>query len=73
MRFKNCFEGGCDRCNSDAKQGVDLDKCMCIHAEESALLETGLLKGQNAIMYCTLQPCIMCTKLIIHCVASHSS
>ena len=38
---KNCFEGGCDRCNSNVSGGTDLDKCLCIHAEDSAILQVG--------------------------------
>ena len=37
----NCFEGGCERCNTNKSQGVDLDKCNCIHAEENSILECG--------------------------------
>ena len=38
----NCYKGGCERCNSNAKQGADLDKCLCIHAEENCILECGI-------------------------------
>ena len=37
----NCNEGGCDRCNNNIAQGEELDKCLCLHAEESAVLEAG--------------------------------
>lgn len=36
-RLKNCYAGGCERCNSDAKSGEGLDMCVCIHAEENAV------------------------------------
>lgn len=39
--FTNCNEGGCERCNSWAKAGVDLDKCICLHAESNAVNEAG--------------------------------
>lgn len=39
---KNCYEYGCDRCNSNAKQGSGLGECMCIHAEEGAVIEAGI-------------------------------
>jgi dCMP deaminase len=39
--LKNCNEGGCSRCNGNVSQGIDLDKCLCLHAEESAVLEAG--------------------------------
>jgi dCMP deaminase len=38
---RNCSEGGCARCNGGAKCGTALDTCLCLHAEENALLEAG--------------------------------
>ena len=64
----NCFMGGCERCNSDCKQGVDLHKCYCIHSEESAVLEVGIQNTKGAILYCTLLPCLWCSKIIVHAV-----
>lgn len=49
----NCNEGGCGRCNSGASGGVGLDTCLCLHAEENALLEAGRERvGKGAILYC---------------------
>lgn len=64
--MRNCFENGCMRCNSNAKQGVDLHKCVCIHAEESAILEAKLDLMKNATIYTTLFPCGFCAKIIKH-------
>ena len=33
----NCYEGGCERCNLNIEQGIDLDKCFCLHSEENAV------------------------------------
>ena len=39
---RNCNEGGCPRCNDAGNtSGQGLDTCLCIHAEENALLEAG--------------------------------
>lgn len=65
--FKNCFEGGCDRCNSNAKSGENLDLCMCLHAEENALLFVKQRDLDGSTMYITLIPCISCVKKIIQC------
>ncbi|CRG84662.1 dCMP deaminase [Talaromyces islandicus] len=35
----NCNEGGCPRCNSGEGGGAGLSTCLCLHAEENALLE----------------------------------
>ncbi len=62
---KNCNEGGCARCNSNVSQGLDLDKCKCLHAEQSAVLEAGRQKCIGATIYSTMYPCLMCTKMLI--------
>ncbi|KAF2846771.1 hypothetical protein T440DRAFT_492500 [Plenodomus tracheiphilus IPT5] len=58
----NCNEGGCPRCNNAAKGGVSLSTCLCLHAEENALLEAGRDRiGENAILYCNTCPCLTCS------------
>jgi dCMP deaminase len=67
-KLTNCYEGECPRCNSDnINQGEDLDKCFCIHAEENALLEIGKSLADNATLYTTVYPCLLCSKLMIQC------
>jgi len=60
----NCYEGGCQRCNSNASMGTQLDLCLCLHAEENALLEAGRDKANGATLYCNTCPCIGCTTKI---------
>ena len=62
--IKNCFEGGCQRCLSDAEQGEGLDNCLCLHAEQNAILEVGFYKTQGSTLYSTSFPCNGCAKLI---------
>ena len=51
--MKNCNQGGCSRCNSGNKAGVGLDTCLCLHAEENALLEAGRERiRSDSILYC---------------------
>jgi dCMP deaminase len=64
---KNCFEGGCLRCYTGAKRGVDLDKCWCLHAEENAIVEIGRKECAGATLYTTIFPCILCSKLLLSC------
>ncbi|KAI6047916.1 cytidine deaminase-like protein [Pisolithus marmoratus] len=61
---KNCNEGGCAHCNGiSIANGTD---CLCLHAEENALLEAGRDRvGPNAILYCNTCPCLKCTIKII--------
>ncbi|USP74950.1 Deoxycytidylate deaminase [Curvularia clavata] len=58
----NCNEGGCPRCNNAAKGGSGLSTCLCLHAEENALLEAGRDRiGGSAILYCNTCPCLTCS------------
>ena len=41
------------RCNAGHKAGVSLSTCLCIHAEENALLEAGRERiREGSILYC---------------------
>jgi dCMP deaminase len=71
---RNCNEGGCPRCNrGSVRCGVGLDECLCLHAEENALLEAGrerlsvgVVEGnRGAVLYCNTCPCLGCAKKII--------
>ena len=61
----NCNEGGCERCNSNTASGVRLDECLCIHAEENAVIEAGRTKANGGTIYVTLSPCLTCSKSVI--------
>jgi len=58
--IRNCNEGGCPRCNGGQGAGLGLTTCLCIHAEENALLEAGRERiREGAILYCdTYVKCI---------------
>ncbi|KAG8168888.1 hypothetical protein KVR01_001637 [Diaporthe batatas] len=60
--IRNCGEGGCPRCNTGLGSGHGLATCLCIHAEENALLEAGRdrLRG-GAVLYCDTCPCLTCS------------
>lgn len=60
--LRNCGEGGCPRCNEGQGSGVGLGTCLCIHAEENALLEAGRERiREGAILYCDTCPCLTCS------------
>ncbi|GAV55569.1 hypothetical protein ZYGR_0AV02010 [Zygosaccharomyces rouxii] len=60
----NCFNGGCPRCNDGESQ--NLHTCLCLHAEENALLEAGRDRvGANAALYCDTCPCLTCSVKIV--------
>ncbi|KAI5175668.1 dCMP deaminase [Nematocida sp. LUAm1] len=62
---KNCIEGGCSRCNSNARQGSQLGECFCIHAEESALLQCDFSSCSSGDLYTTVFPCRLCSRKIV--------
>ncbi|KIX98453.1 uncharacterized protein Z520_05754 [Fonsecaea multimorphosa CBS 102226] len=59
----NCNEGGCPRCNGSGNAGgVALSTCLCLHAEENALLEAGRERIRDgAVLYCDTCPCLTCS------------
>lgn len=60
--LKNCGEGGCPRCNDGLGSGFGLGTCLCLHAEENALLEAGRERIRDgAILYCDTCPCLTCS------------
>lgn len=64
----NCDEGGCPRCNSFAQSGSNLEECFCSHGEENAIVQAAYhgISIQGSSLYCTLSPCLICTKMIIN-------
>jgi len=60
--LKNCGDGGCARCNEGHSSGVGLGTCLCLHAEENALLEAGRERiREGSILYCDTCPCLTCS------------
>lgn len=62
----NCNEGGCSRCNKGQGSGALLATCLCLHAEENALLEAGRdrIRGES-VLYCNTCPCLTCSIKIV--------
>ena len=66
--MRNCGDGGCARCASDAATGTGLDTCLCLHAEQNAIIQAayhGVAIAGGAI-YCTHQPCLTCAKMVVN-------
>ena len=66
--FTNCIDGGCVRCArrkaDKVKTGEGLDWCICVHAEQNALLSAARfgIPVEGATLYTTVQPCFGCLK-----------
>ncbi|BGP14499.1 hypothetical protein JCM10213_003085 [Rhodosporidiobolus nylandii] len=55
-----------------SRVGEALDECLCLHAEENALLEAGRERVSGggtagAVLYCNTCPCLRCTVKIVQC------
>ncbi len=65
----NCDEGGCERCANREKypSGEAYDLCICVHAEQNALLMAARfgIKVAGAVCYSTMRPCFGCTKELL--------
>ena len=75
----NCRDGGCVRCQDrslharglvdemadpDHVPGRGLDRCICVHAEQNAILAAARfgMRVDGATLYSTLSPCFGCLK-----------
>lgn len=68
--MKNCSDGGCERClnrETRFKSGTGYDVCICVHAEQNALLSAARfgISVEGAVAYATTQPCFGCTKELL--------
>lgn len=72
----NCDEGGCVRCAARArpssgrpkyKSGTGYDVCICVHAEQNALLAAARfgIPVAGGLVYTTIQPCFGCLKELV--------
>ncbi len=67
-KFRNCIDGGCPRCMDAAvESGTQLDRCICVHAEQNALLTAARfgVRVEGAVCWVTTEPCLDCTKQLI--------
>src|SRR2546425_4024023 len=58
--YEDCFAGGCDRCRDEKiPGGEDLDRCICVHAEENALASAARfgIPIDHSVCYVTYEPC----------------
>jgi dCMP deaminase len=64
----HCGEVGCLREKMGIPSGKNQELCRGLHAEQNAIIQAALhgISIQNSILYCTEQPCITCSKMIIN-------
>lgn len=67
--LKHCTEiGGCYREKMEIPSGQRHELCRALHAEQNAIIQAAKLGAstEGAVIYVTLQPCIICAKMLIN-------
>lgn len=64
----HCLETGCLRKKMKIPSGQHHEICRAIHAEQNTILQAAQygVAIRQATLYCTYQPCAICTKLILN-------
>ncbi|MCK4928207.1 MAG: cytidine/deoxycytidylate deaminase family protein [Methanosarcinales archaeon] len=66
--LQHCLDIGCIREQQNIASGTRHELCRAVHAEQNAIIQSALhgVSIENATLYCTHQPCILCAKMIIN-------
>jgi len=66
--LKHCFDTGCLREERQIPSGHRYELCRGVHAEQNAIINAAYygIATQDAVIYCTNQPCIICARMIIN-------
>ncbi len=67
-RLEHCLDTGCLREKLGIPSGERVELCRGLHAEQNAIIQAAYhgVRIQGAILYTTLHPCIICSKMIIN-------
>ncbi|MCD6097737.1 cytidine/deoxycytidylate deaminase family protein [bacterium] len=66
--IKHCLEVGCLRDQLGIPSGERQEICRGLHAEQNAIIQAARfgVSTVGATLYCTTQPCITCSKMLIN-------
>lgn len=69
---KDCLEKGCLRQEMGIPSGQRHEICSGLHAEQNIIIQAAVhgVSLTGAEIYCTHQPCLICTKMLINCSIS---
>lgn len=64
----HCLERGCIRAERNIPSGERHELCRGLHAEQNAIIQAAYhgVCINGADLYCTNQPCIICSKMLIN-------
>ncbi|MFW5730166.1 MAG: deoxycytidylate deaminase [Desulfonatronovibrionaceae bacterium] len=65
----HCLDTGCLRKQMNIPSGQRHELCRGLHAEQNIIIQAAVhgISISNADIYCTTQPCLICTKMLINC------
>ncbi|MCZ7406525.1 MAG: cytidine/deoxycytidylate deaminase family protein [Candidatus Methanoperedens sp.] len=66
--LEHCLDIGCIRQQNNIASGTRHELCRAVHAEQNAIIQAALhgVSIEDATIYCTHQPCILCAKMLIN-------
>ena len=66
--IRHCEETGCLRQQLNVPSGTMHELCRGLHAEQNAIIQAACMGSsiEGGTLYCTTQPCVICTKMIIN-------
>jgi len=64
----HCDQTGCLRAKLNVPSGEKHELCRGVHAEQNAIIQAAYhgISVKDATLYCTHQPCSICSKMIIN-------
>lgn len=64
----HCIETGCLREKMNIPSGQRHEICRGLHAEQNVIIQAAMhgVSISGASIYCTTQPCLICTKMLIN-------
>jgi dCMP deaminase len=65
----HCLDVGCLREELAVPSGQRHEICRGLHAEQNVIIQAAVhgVRIQGATIFCTTQPCLICTKMLINC------
>jgi len=68
MDIEHCETTGCLREEMKVPSGERHEICRGVHAEQNLVAQAAIhgVKTEDSTVYCTHQPCIICTKILIN-------
>ncbi|MFH1146382.1 MAG: cytidine/deoxycytidylate deaminase family protein [Pseudomonadota bacterium] len=66
--LRHCLDIGCLREEKSVPSGQRHELCRGLHAEQNVIIQAAFhgISIANSTLYCTNQPCVICTKMIIN-------